>query len=33
MNFEKKDDIDIKDILDDKNNDVQVKKVNCFLYC
>ena len=26
MNFEKKDDIDIKDILDDKNSDVQVKK-------
>ena len=26
MNFEKKNDIDIKDILDDKNNDVQVKK-------
>ncbi|RKW40133.1 MAG: hypothetical protein D8H95_37305 [Lachnospiraceae bacterium] len=26
MDFEKKDDIDIKDILDDKNSDVQVKK-------
>jgi len=26
MDFEKKDDIDIKDILDDKNSDIQVKK-------
>ena len=26
MDFEKKDDVDIKDILDDKNSDIQVKK-------
>ena len=26
MDFEKKDDVDTKEILDDKNSDVQVKK-------
>jgi len=33
MDFEQKDDVEVKEILDDMNSDVQVKKVNCRLYC
>lgn len=33
MDFEKKDDVEVKEISDDMNSDVQVKKANCRLYC
>ena len=33
MDFEKKDDVEVKEISDGKNSDVQVKKADCRLYC